>query len=62
MIRSHFGLELNPFDTAQKTALLPHQQDIFETIKVHCQQGGLCPRHGRARHREERHQARHPQP
>lgn len=42
MIRSHFGLELNPFDTAQKTALLPHQQDIFETIKVHCQQGGLC--------------------
>ena len=42
MIRSHFGLELNPFDSAQKAALLPHQRDIFETIKVHCQQGGLC--------------------
>ena len=27
MIRSHFGLELNPFDSAQKAALLPHQRD-----------------------------------
>lgn len=41
MIRSHFGIEQNPFDQ-QKPSLLPHQQEIFETIKVHCQQGGLC--------------------
>lgn len=42
MIRSHFGLKLNPFDTTQRPALLPHQETIFETLKVHCQQGGLC--------------------
>lgn len=42
MIRSHFGLELNPFDSTSKPTLLPHQQDVFETVKVHCQQGGLC--------------------
>lgn len=41
MIRSHFGLERNPFD-AEKLALLPHQKQVFETLKVHCQQGGLC--------------------
>lgn len=41
MIRSHFGLEINPFD-APNPALLPHQKQVFETIKVHCQQGGLC--------------------
>jgi MSHA biogenesis protein MshM len=42
MIRSHFGLESNPFDPARVSPLLPHQQDIFETLKVHCQQGGFC--------------------
>jgi type II secretory pathway predicted ATPase ExeA len=41
MIRSHFGLETNPFDDA-KPALLAHQQLVFDTIKVHAQQGGLC--------------------
>ena len=41
MIRSHFGLQANPFATESYT-LLPHQQDIFETLRVHCQQGGLC--------------------
>ena len=41
MIRSHFGLELNPFDDPTPT-LLAHQKTIFETIKVHAQQGGLC--------------------
>jgi MSHA biogenesis protein MshM len=41
MIRSHFGLELNPFDDPQPL-LLAHQQEIFETVKVHSQQGGLC--------------------
>ncbi|RKX64524.1 MAG: hypothetical protein DRP42_06245 [Tenericutes bacterium] len=41
MIRSHFGIEQNPFNQ-EKPALLPHQQEIFDTIKVHAQQGGLC--------------------
>lgn len=41
MIRSHFGLEQNPFD-ARKPVLLAHQKEIFETLKVHAQQGGLC--------------------
>lgn len=41
MIRSHFGLELNPFDD-HNPALLAHQKEIFETIKVHARQGGLC--------------------
>jgi MSHA biogenesis protein MshM len=41
MIRSHFGLEKNPFDDPEP-ALLAHQQEIFETIKVHARQGGLC--------------------
>lgn len=41
MIRSHFGLEQNPFDPKHLT-LLPQQQEIFDTLRVHCQQGGLC--------------------
>lgn len=41
MIRSHFGLDRNPF-VADNPALLPHQQEIFDTLRVHCQQGGLC--------------------
>jgi len=41
MIRSHFGLEQNPFDE-HKPALLSHQKEIFETLKVHAHQGGLC--------------------
>ena len=41
MIRSHFGLEQDPFST-DKLTLLGHQQEIFETVRVHCQQGGLC--------------------
>jgi MSHA biogenesis protein MshM len=41
MIRAHFGLEKAPFSPETPT-LLPHQQDIFETLRVHCQQGGLC--------------------
>jgi type II secretory pathway predicted ATPase ExeA len=42
MIRSHFGVEENPFSIQQKQKLLPQQEEIFDTIKVHCQQGGLC--------------------
>ncbi len=41
MIRSYFGAHENPFarDVRQ---LLPRQQEVFETLRVHCQQGGLC--------------------
>jgi type II secretory pathway predicted ATPase ExeA len=41
MIRAHFGLEKQPF-ASDELVLLPHQQEIFETLRVHCQQGGLC--------------------
>ncbi len=41
MIRSHFGLERNPFD-GEDLSLLPHQQAVFDTIQVHSRQGGLC--------------------
>jgi type II secretory pathway predicted ATPase ExeA len=41
MIRSYFGLTRNPF-TSENITLLPHQQTIFDTLRVHCQQGGLC--------------------
>lgn len=41
MIRSYFGLAQNPF-AQENLVLLPHQQSIFDTLRVHCQQGGLC--------------------
>jgi MSHA biogenesis protein MshM len=41
MIRSFFGLTQNPFDL-RDLELLPQQQEILDTLKVHCQQGGLC--------------------
>jgi len=41
MIRSHFGLAQNPF-AGDDIELLPHQQEVLETLRVHCQQGGLC--------------------
>ena len=41
MIRSHFGLQKNPFD-AESPTLLTHQQEVFDILKVHAQQGGLC--------------------
>ena len=41
MIRSHFGLTQNPF-ASENISLLSHQQEILDTIKVHCQQGGMC--------------------
>jgi len=41
VIRSHFGLAHNPF-SGDDVALLPHQQQVLETLRVHCQQGGLC--------------------
>src|SRR6266705_18677 len=41
MIRSHFGLQRNPFDT-ESISLLAQQQEIFDILRVHAQQGGLC--------------------
>jgi MSHA biogenesis protein MshM len=41
MIRAHFGLDRNPFSQDNLT-LLPQQQDVFDILRVHCQQGGLC--------------------
>ena len=41
MIRSFYGIAENPFSTRHIT-LLPQQQEIHETLRVHCQQGGLC--------------------
>lgn len=41
MIRSHFGLQKNPFD-GETPELLAHQQEVFDILKVHAQQGGLC--------------------
>lgn len=41
MIRSYFGLDSNPFNK-DAIELLPQQKEIFDTLKVHSQQGGLC--------------------
>jgi len=41
MIRSYFGLTDNPF-ALRDIELLRHQQEIYDTLRVHCQQGGLC--------------------
>ena len=41
MIRAHFGLAKDPF-SAENLALLPHQREVLDTLRVHCQQGGLC--------------------
>jgi len=41
VIRAHFGLDRHPF-ALDSVALLPHQAEILETLRVHCQQGGLC--------------------
>lgn len=41
MIRAFYGLSQQPFST-EGLALLEPQQEIYDTLKVHCQQGGLC--------------------
>lgn len=41
MIKAYFGLTRNPFHS-ENVVLLAHQQAIFDTLRVHCQQGGLC--------------------
>ncbi|MFT5527167.1 MAG: hypothetical protein ACI9HK_005149 [Pirellulaceae bacterium] len=39
MIRSYFGLSSDPF-ALREIELLTHQREIYETLQVHCQQGG----------------------
>lgn len=41
MIRAFYGLLKNPF-SQDNVSLLPFQQEIHDTLKVHNQQGGLC--------------------
>ncbi len=41
MIRTYFGLERDPFHPAN-VELLSAQDEILTTLRVHCQQGGLC--------------------
>jgi type II secretory pathway predicted ATPase ExeA len=41
VIRAHFGLQKTPF-AAEQLTLLAHQQEVFDILKVHAQQGGLC--------------------
>ena len=41
MIRSFYGITENPF-APRHIKLLPQQQEIYDTLRVHCQQGGLC--------------------
>lgn len=42
MIRAFYGIDTNPFATDQKISLLVHQQEVFDILKVHSYQGGLC--------------------
>lgn len=41
MIRAFYGLTHDPF-ALRDLELLAQQQEIYDTLKVHCQQGGLC--------------------
>jgi MSHA biogenesis protein MshM len=41
MIRAWFGIEHHPFSN-DSVSLLARQQEIYDTLRVHCQQGGLC--------------------
>ncbi len=41
MLRSYFGIQSIPF-SHDNLSLLPHQQEVFDILKVHSQQGGLC--------------------
>jgi MSHA biogenesis protein MshM len=40
MIRAFYGISDNPFST-RNLKLLPPQQEIHDTLRVHCQQGGV---------------------
>lgn len=41
MIRAFYGIDTNPFSVDGMT-LLDHQQEVFDILKVHSHQGGLC--------------------
>jgi MSHA biogenesis protein MshM len=41
MLKAYFGLVKQPFHS-DPISLMTHQQDILDTLRVHCQQGGLC--------------------
>ncbi len=41
MIRAFYGISSNPFEP-EDCSLLKQQQEIYDTLRVHCQQGGLC--------------------
>jgi len=41
MIRAFYGIEANPF-LIREISLLSHQQEVFDILKVHSYQGGLC--------------------
>lgn len=42
MIRAFYGIDTNPFSTDNNITLLPHQQEVFDILRVHSFQGGLC--------------------
>lgn len=42
MLRAFYGIDINPFSTDNNITLLPHQQEVFDILKVHSHQGGLC--------------------
>ncbi len=41
MIRSFYGIDVNPF-VSDNVELLDHQQEVFDIMQVHSHQGGLC--------------------
>jgi len=42
MIRAFYGIDTIPFAVDQEIKLLDHQQEVFDVLKVHSHQGGLC--------------------
>jgi type II secretory pathway predicted ATPase ExeA len=42
MLRAFYGIDINPFSTDNNITLLPHQQEVFDILRVHSFQGGLC--------------------
>ncbi len=41
MIRAWFGTSTDPF-SLERISLLPQQQEVYDILKIHSQQGGLC--------------------
>ncbi len=42
MIRAFFGIDRHPFSVERDIKLLDHQREIFDVLKIHAFQGGLC--------------------